>query len=164
MFCIGSEAKAKAVKYSPASTGEVTIISLDSAEYLFHEVELISNYIADIKSYSTSYIIGYKEESDNATYFMKELNELAGRIEVPIFIGINEFNGRGKIPARVFMLEQLPEFLNDWEMMAFYSLAYSGANHRRLLAYDLFSNRFAELENPFEEEREKEEFYEFFAE
>lgn len=163
VFCIGSEAKAKAIKYSPASTGEVTIISLDSAEYLFHEVELITNYIADIKSFNTIYVLGYEEDCDNASYFMQELNELAGKIEVPIFVSINSFDGRSNIPVRVFILEPMPEFLNDWEMIAFYSLAYSEANHRRILAYDLFSNTFADIENPFSEEREEEEFYEFFA-
>lgn len=163
VFCIGSEAKAKAIKYSPASTGEVTIISLDSAEYLFHEVELITNYIADIKSFNTIYVLGYEEDCDNASYFMQELNELAGKIEVPIFVSINSFDGRSNIPVRVFILEPMPEFLNDWEMIAFYSLAYSEANHRRILAYDLFSNTFADIENPFSEEREEEDFYEFFA-
>lgn len=149
VFCLDAEAKVKAIKYSNLTTGDITIIRINTNEYLVDEIDLIINYIADISSYDTVYFIGLVYDESSVAN-MIELDKIARRIEVPIFVGIQCIDGACKIPTKVFSIEPIPELTSEWDMLAYYFLSYSDTNRKCLMAYDLFTNRFADIENPFE--------------
>lgn len=154
VFCVEDTKAVSAVKYSPHTTGDITIIKVEMSGHIVEEIEQIIGYISDISSYDTVYILGF-EHDELSDIIMSEFDRIAEDINIPVFVGFRCFDEVCTIPIRVFTIEPMAEYSDEWEMMSFYSLSYSETNHRCLLAYDLFTNRFADFENPFSADNEE---------
>ncbi|MGN0653559.1 MAG: hypothetical protein ACI4KD_01420 [Oscillospiraceae bacterium] len=148
VFCVGDETKVKAIKNSHLTTGDITIIKIAMSDYIVDEIDLIINYIADISNYNIIYVLGINHCKYTQKH-MSELDKIASRIQVPIFVGIQCEITKSTFSNKAFTIELMPEYFFAQDNRACYSLSYCHAKHKKLMIYDQTKSRFIDAEIPF---------------
>lgn len=154
VFCLEDTERIMEIKDHPFSVGEITIIKMTFGPKLHTRIKQYIESIPDIANCDSIYVLGYGHGAKYASVLIHELDKVAGYIGIPIFVGLTFINEECPDFENLFTARCMINFLSEEEKLVPYSLSFSKSRRQVIIMNDTENDWFADIDNPFTEERE----------